>query len=140
MLGRPVPPDIPDMWKRDDSTRSGLQDAINRTRGELQRTATEDHPEAPPRSELPAPEPDHAARIDLTASSTMRANVATDSAALGLHPFLQGLLDVLPEPGTGWPVVNREQWLDTARSIFALIYGSPATPVARIPTPDPDIR
>jgi len=39
-----------------------------------------------------------------------------------LHPFFHGLLDALPEPGSNWPQTQREQWLETARNIFALLY------------------
>ena len=42
-----------------------------------------------------------------------------------LHPFFRGLLDTLPEPGADWPRAQREQWLETARNIFALIYEDP---------------
>lgn len=40
----------------------------------------------------------------------------------GLHPFFRGLLDTLPEPGSNWPQSKRDQWLETARNIFALLY------------------
>jgi hypothetical protein len=46
-------------------------------------------------------------------------NGATPAA---LHPFFRGLLDTLPEPGANWPQPEREQWLETARHIFALLY------------------
>jgi len=39
-----------------------------------------------------------------------------------LHPFIQGLLDALPEPGTDWPTNERKKWLQTADHIFGLIY------------------
>jgi hypothetical protein len=39
-----------------------------------------------------------------------------------LHPFFRGLLDTLPEPGATWPQAERDQWLETARHIFALLY------------------
>ena len=140
--GRTAQPDTSRVWKRDDGTRSGLQDAVNRTRDELRRSALEGQ-EPPPRTELQAPEIDHAAiRTDLAGNSdaatqtdlapnsdaTIRTNVDTEaeSAALGLHPFFQGLLEALPEPGTNWPPVKREQWLETARNIFTLIYGDPS--------------
>jgi hypothetical protein len=42
-----------------------------------------------------------------------------------IHPFFRGLLDTLPEPGADWPRAQREQWLETARNIFALIYKDP---------------
>lgn len=40
----------------------------------------------------------------------------------GLHPFIQGLLGTLPPPGSEWPEEKRKQWLQTAESIFGLIY------------------
>lgn len=39
-----------------------------------------------------------------------------------LHPFIQGLLKTLPEPESDWPVDARAKWLQTAASIFDLIY------------------
>ncbi len=38
-----------------------------------------------------------------------------------LHPFIQGLLKTLPEADQ-WPVGERVKWLQTAASIFGLIY------------------
>lgn len=39
-----------------------------------------------------------------------------------LHPFIQGLLDTLPEPNSDWPASDRVKWLQTAANIFDLIY------------------
>lgn len=39
-----------------------------------------------------------------------------------LHPFIQGLLDKIPEPETDWSADARAKWLQTAASIFGLIY------------------
>jgi hypothetical protein len=43
-----------------------------------------------------------------------------------LHPFIQGLLNELPDKGrTGgqdWPADQRKLWLSTAESIFKMIY------------------
>jgi hypothetical protein len=39
-----------------------------------------------------------------------------------LHPFIQGLLDTLPEPETNWAIEGRSKWLQTAANIFDLIY------------------
>lgn len=38
------------------------------------------------------------------------------------HPFIQGLLDTLPEPNTNWNVEGRAKWLQAAANIFDLIY------------------
>jgi len=40
----------------------------------------------------------------------------------GFHPFIQGLLDTLPEPNTNWAVEGRAKWLMAANNIFDLIY------------------
>jgi hypothetical protein len=39
-----------------------------------------------------------------------------------LHPFVQGLLKELPKAGEVWPEEKRKLWLDTAASIFKMIY------------------
>lgn len=40
----------------------------------------------------------------------------------GLHPFVRGLVDTLPEAGQVWSEDGRAQWLDAAGAIFKLIY------------------
>jgi len=40
----------------------------------------------------------------------------------GLHPFVQGLLKELPPAGETWGEAKRKLWLDTAASIFKMIY------------------
>jgi hypothetical protein len=44
------------------------------------------------------------------------------SVAQEFHPFIQGLLDTLPEPNTNWTVEGRAKWLMAAANIFDLIY------------------
>lgn len=39
-----------------------------------------------------------------------------------MHPFIRGLVDTLPRPGTPWSDAERDEWLNAAKSIFALIY------------------
>ncbi|KAB2910262.1 MAG: hypothetical protein F9K29_25225 [Hyphomicrobiaceae bacterium] len=41
-----------------------------------------------------------------------------------LHLMVQGLLTKLPPPDTDWPVADQARWLQTAASIFGLIYKS----------------
>ncbi len=38
------------------------------------------------------------------------------------HPFIQGLLQTLPEPGTLWTIEGRAAWLQAAAQNFTLIY------------------
>lgn len=52
-----------------------------------------------------------------------------------LHPFVQGLLKELPKAGTDWPEAQRKLWLDTAASIFKMIYRA-APKDGRKPTPE----
>ena len=40
----------------------------------------------------------------------------------GYHPFIEGLLATLPEPGTIWTIEGRAAWLQAAAHNFMLIY------------------
>jgi hypothetical protein len=40
----------------------------------------------------------------------------------GRHPFVEGLLERLPEPDTVWSIEGRAAWLEAAASVFKLIY------------------
>jgi hypothetical protein len=40
----------------------------------------------------------------------------------GRHPFIEGLLERLPEPDTVWSIEGRAAWLEAAASVFKLIY------------------
>jgi hypothetical protein len=42
--------------------------------------------------------------------------------AANFHPFIQGLLDSLPEPGTNWALEGRAKWLQAAALNFDLMY------------------
>ena len=42
--------------------------------------------------------------------------------ASNLHPFIQGLLDTLPEPETNWAIEGQAKWLQAAANIFCLMY------------------
>lgn len=44
-----------------------------------------------------------------------------------LHPFIEGLLETLPPPKEDWPIADRAKWLETAASIFGLIYKGTGT-------------
>ena len=72
---------------------------------------------------------------DLRAGGFEQTQRQSDPAAPSLHPFFQGLLDCLPAPGEAWPTRMRDQWLDTARNIFALLYteGDAEATVAETP-------
>jgi len=45
-----------------------------------------------------------------------------------LHPFVMGLLQELPVPGSFWGPDRRQLWLTTATSIFQMIYTEVAPP------------
>lgn len=55
------------------------------------------------------------------------------------HPFIQGLLQTLPEPGTVWTIDGRAAWLEAAASAFTLIYqGEGRISVQPVPSKRPD--
>lgn len=89
-------------------SKSDLDESVEKTVQDFRRTMPppETRDALPP--EAKAPQGDDDGRI-----------------SAGLHPFFRGLLDTLPDPGADWPRAQREQWLETARNIFALIYGDP---------------
>lgn len=73
---------------------------------------------------------------DTAARVTVRAAPGSGRSYAPLHPFIQGLLDSLPEPETNWTVEGRAKWLQAAANIFDLMYRgdgditvSAATPV-----------
>ncbi len=39
-----------------------------------------------------------------------------------LHHFILGLIDTLPAPDSVWPTRERKKWIQTAESVFSLIY------------------
>jgi hypothetical protein len=53
-------------------------------------------------------------------SGARRSGSSSDSAQY--HPFVQGLLQTMPEPGTVWTIEGRAAWLEAAANIFKLIY------------------
>jgi len=46
----------------------------------------------------------------------------SDGGSGQYHPFIQGLLQKLPEPDSDWPLEARKRWLATAANIFGLMY------------------
>jgi hypothetical protein len=55
----------------------------------------------------------------------------------GFHPFIQGLLDRLPEPDTTWTIEGRAKWLMAAANCFDLLYkGSGEIHIKVMPGPD----
>ena len=52
----------------------------------------------------------------------IRAAPGSGRSYAPLHPFVQGLLDSLPEPETNWTVEGRAKWLQAAANIFDLMY------------------
>jgi hypothetical protein len=42
----------------------------------------------------------------------------------GTHPLIEGLFSKLPEPETQWALAGRQKWLQTAASIFDLMYAA----------------
>jgi hypothetical protein len=65
------------------------------------------------REEVPLEKPDDGKK---------RNNGSDGNEPPDLHPFVQGLLKELPKAGDVWPEDQRKLWLDTAASIFKMIY------------------
>jgi hypothetical protein len=42
-----------------------------------------------------------------------------------LHPFFQGLLQELPDPGTAWPEEDQKKWLEGWKVAFGFVYKTP---------------
>lgn len=59
---------------------------------------------------------------DLRVGGTVQSASPKGVDASGHHPFIQGLLDTLPEPQTNWTIEGRAKWLQAAANIFDLIY------------------
>lgn len=101
-----------------------LRDSIEKSRETFRRSAEQAAPSVERRSEAHPP---------------------LNDVAADLHPFFRGLLETLPEPGSDWSSKEREQWLETARNIFALIYKergdereqTTAAPPVRLVEPQP---
>ncbi len=46
-----------------------------------------------------------------------------------VHPFVLGLVQSLPAPGTAWTLDDRRRWIHCAETVFALMYKLPQDPV-----------
>lgn len=55
-------------------------------------------------------------------SGTGGAGGGSSGGRRPLHPFIQGLLNTLPEPETNWTMDGRAKWLQAAANIFDLMY------------------
>jgi hypothetical protein len=76
------------------------------------------------------------AEIDLTDEDHPPATIRGKPNLSGLHPFIQGLLDTLPQPDTNWTIEGRAKWLQAAANIFDLIYkGSGQIDITAKPDP-----
>ncbi len=104
-----------------------LQGSVEKTREAFRRISVDDGDERWPQ---PA-----AVRDDPPASPT--APTIRGDVVGQLHPFFQGLIEALPPPGADWPLAKREQWLETARNIFGLIYGDAAEAPSASPRTQP---
>lgn len=134
--------DDPDETPAEDSIHP-VEDSFETARAELRRRSVELSSEAnrPVEAELnplsaadpPRRQEGNMEQVQWEDQSSQEAGART-----GLHPFLRGLLETVPPPGAEWPLADREQWLETARNIFALIHQDPGderNKAAAAPTP-----
>jgi hypothetical protein len=80
-----------------------------------------------PSSRLSAQLPATVAREEVepaeaAASPARSPGTAVAQSSEDLHPFIRGLLESLPAPGTLWMVEGRAKWLQAAAHIFDLMY------------------
>jgi hypothetical protein len=54
--------------------------------------------------------------------ATRESTIGRVSGSRTLHPFIEGLLDALPEPNTNWALEGRAKWLQAAAYNFDLMY------------------
>jgi hypothetical protein len=59
-----------------------------------------------------------------TAAPVKPAQQAPRKGIEGTHPLIEGLFSKLPEPEAQWPLAARQKWLQTAASIFDLMYAA----------------
>jgi hypothetical protein len=59
-----------------------------------------------------------------TAVPVKPAQQAPRKGIEGTHPLIEGLFSKLPEPEAQWPLAARQKWLQTAASIFDLMYAA----------------
>ncbi len=114
------------------SSDSDIEESVAKTREGFLRHASEEGHEAVSLRSMAA---DAAPPVGRPAVAPEPEGAAATPA--GLHPFFRGLLDSLPEPGSEWAPAEREQWLETARNIFALIYTEPGGQRAPAEAPKP---
>lgn len=102
---------------------SGFQDSIEKSREALRRSMPDGH--------------EIAGVAQRWSEEARSQGVPHEPSPSDLHPFFRGLLETLPEPGMDWAATSREQWLETARNIFALLYNEPVEVREPIPLRQP---
>ncbi len=68
--------------------------------------------------------PKAAAGPDFDGEETTRRKGGGNGSGPNLPPFIQGLIDKLPEPESQWDLAGRAKWLTTAANIFDLMYSA----------------
>jgi hypothetical protein len=67
--------------------------------------------------------PDH--EVEPAAAGPVKpAQQAPRRGIEGTHPLIEGLFSKLPDPEAQWPLAARQKWLQTAASIFDLMYAA----------------
>lgn len=81
-------------------------------------------------SEVGHTPPEEPARDETSDLPTRHVSGGADN----LHPFIEGLLQSLPEPGSQWSAEDRASWLQAAAYIFKLIYKGDGTVEIKAPS------
>ncbi|WP_165190485.1 hypothetical protein [Caulobacter soli] len=72
---------------------------------------------------------DDSVRRDESNVAPVQNPVVVSAPVAVLHPFIQGLLETLPEAKTEWATGDRAKWLQAAAQIFDLIYTGGGGPI-----------
>ena len=63
-----------------------------------------------------------ASQVDTTRATQRHVLSERETRSESWHPFIQGLLDTLPEPFSAWTEDEQQLWLATAQQIFKILY------------------
>lgn len=66
--------------------------------------------------------PEPVSQTDAAPSHAPQNTYGGNGGGGGYHPFVEGLLQTMPEPGTLWAIEGRAAWLEAAANVFKLMY------------------
>jgi hypothetical protein len=113
--------------ERNSDRNSDRSPARQADRGDDREVRAQDRLERPLEK---APESGRGEDQELERAATAPGKAAQQAARRaieGTHPLIEGLFSKLPEPESQWGLSARQKWLQTAASIFDLMYAANET-------------